>query len=55
MRPHFHAGIEHVVLYGVSAVIFINVAGLLAAQLAKQNGSVGKFGAALGAVIPWKG
>lgn len=53
MRPHFHAGIEHVILYGVSAVVFIDVMGLLAAQLSKRGGMVGQFGDALGAVIPF--
>ena len=55
MRPHFHAGIEHVILYGVSAVIFIDVMGLVAGKLAAQSGYVGQFGRALGAVVPFKG
>lgn len=55
MRPHFHAGIEHVILYGVSAVIFIDVIGLLSAKLATQPGMVGQIGKSLGAVIPFKG
>lgn len=55
MKPHYHAGIQHILLTGIAAVIFIDVTGLIAANLAKQRGMVGQFGQALGAVIPWKG
>lgn len=55
MKPHFHAGIQHVILYGIAAVIFIDVAGLSAAWLMKRGGMVGQVGTALGAVIPFKG
>lgn len=55
MKPHYHAGIQHIIVYGISAVIFIDVMGLLAAKLAAQPGMAGKFGAAFGAVIPFKG
>lgn len=55
VKPHFHAGIEHVIIYGISAVIFIDVMGLVAAKLSAQPGPVGAFGRAFGAVIPFKG
>lgn len=55
MKPHYHAGVQHILIAGISAVIFIDVVGLLAAKLAAQNGYIGKFGTALGAVIPFKG
>jgi hypothetical protein len=55
VKPHFHSGIQAIILTGISAVVFIDVMGLIAAKLAVQSGPVGKFGTALGAVIPFKG
>lgn len=55
MKPHFHAGIEHVLLYGVSALIFFNVLNIVAAHAVTQGGMVGKFGSALGAITPGVG
>lgn len=55
MKFHYHVSIEHVILTGIMAVVFIDVTGLLAAQLAKRDGVVGTLGKSLGAVIPFKG
>jgi hypothetical protein len=55
MKPHFHAGIEHVLLYGISAVIFIDVMGIVASKLAARPGVIGNLGKSLGAVIPFAG
>jgi len=52
---HFHTGIQHILIYGISAVVFIDVTALIAAKLSGINGPVGTFGKALGAVIPFHG
>lgn len=54
-RPHFHTGIDHILLTGITAIVVIDVLGLAAAQLAQRSGMVGSFGRALGAVVPFKG
>jgi hypothetical protein len=55
MSLHWHASVENVLLYGISAIIVIDVLGLLAAKVAERPGTIGQFGRALGAVVPWKG
>lgn len=55
MKPHYHLAVHQILLTGIAAVLFIDVTGLLAAKLAAMPGAVGKFGASLGAVIPFKG
>ena len=55
MKFHLHTSVEDVILTGIMAVVFIDVTGLLAAQMAKRDGVVGTVGKSLGAVIPFKG
>jgi hypothetical protein len=52
---HWHGSIENILLYGISAIIVIDVLGLVAAKATERPGTVGQFGRALGAVIPFKG
>jgi hypothetical protein len=51
MLPHWHVNIESVLVYGISAIIVINLGRLGAAQLAKRDGRIGDVGRALGAVV----
>ena len=53
MKVHYHASIEHIILYGVSAILFINIVGLGAAMLAKRDGVIGAAGKAIGSVVPF--
>ncbi len=55
MRIHWHGSIEDVLMYGISAIIVIDVLGLLAAHMAKRQGVVGTLGQSLGAIVPFKG
>ena len=50
MRPHWHATVDQIVLYGVSALIFFNVWRLIAVQLGKQPGVIGTVGTSMGAL-----
>lgn len=54
LKPHYHAGIEHILLYTFSAIVGINILGLIAAKMATADGGVGTIGRALGAVVPFK-
>ena len=55
MRPHYHATIEHILLYGVSAIIVINVTRLGAAKLSTQPGALGQIGRSVGALVTFGG
>ena len=56
MKIHFHGGVEHVLLYGVSAIIVIDVLGLVAGRMVASNQPyVSQVGKALGAIVPFKG
>lgn len=55
MRIHWHGSIEDVLMYGISAIIVIDVLGIAAAQMAKRDGIVGTLGHSLGAIVPFKG
>lgn len=56
MKLHFHGGIEHVVLYGLSAIVVIDILGLAAGRMvAAKNPMISNAGKALGAVVPYKG
>lgn len=53
---HFHASLENVILYGVSAIIVIDVLGIAAAKMAQAHiPAVAKMGEAIGAIVPFKG
>lgn len=56
MREHYHTSIEHILLTGLSAIIVIDVLGLLAIQMVRsRNEIVSRTGKALGAVVPFHG
>lgn len=52
---HWHSSIEDVILYGVSAIIMINLIRFGAAKLAKVDGPVGTIGHAAGALVTFAG
>lgn len=54
MIRHYHASVEDILLYGISAIVVINLLGLAAAKLAERDGYTGEIGKALGAVVPFK-
>lgn len=50
---HWHASIENIALYTVSAIIGINVLNIVAAKMAgSSNDGVRRVGEALGAITP---
>lgn len=56
VKIHFHGGVEHILLYGVSAIIVIDVLGLVAGRMVASNQPyVSQVGKALGAIVPFKG
>lgn len=55
MKVHWHGSVDNIVLYGISAIIVIDVLGLSAAWMAQRDGAIGTFGKALGAIVPFKG
>ena len=53
---HFHASLENVLLYGLSAIVVIDVLGIAAARMAGSHvKAVSQIGEALGAIVPFKG
>lgn len=50
-EQHFHTSIDSILLYGVSAIVVINVTRLAAGKMATQGGAVGDVGASLGALV----
>ena len=48
---HFHSGVDSVLLYGVSAIIVINLVRIGAGKLAAQPGVVGQIGSAIGGLV----
>jgi hypothetical protein len=50
---HWHSGIESVALYGLSAVIFINLMRFVAAWLAGMPGGIGGLGKSMGALVTY--
>lgn len=51
MRNHYHLTVEHFIVYGVSAVIFINLTRIIAVKLGKQPGPLGAVGKSIGALV----
>lgn len=51
MKEHYHLTIEHVVIYGVSALLFFNVLRIVAVKLGAQPGPIGTAGRAVGALV----
>ena len=48
---HWHVSIENVLVYGVSAIIVINLARIGSAKLIEREGKLGDIGRAIGAVV----
>lgn len=55
MRPHYHATVEHILLYGVSAIIVINLVRIASAKLGAQPGVIGQIGKSTGALVTFGG
>lgn len=47
---HWHGSVENVILYGVSALIVINVIRLVAVPLENRGGKLAQFGRAMSAL-----
>ena len=48
---HFHAGIDSIALYGISAIIVINLVRIGAGKLATQHGPLGEIGSSIGGLV----
>lgn len=56
MNHHYHAGIEHIVVYGASAILMIHVIRFVAARAVNANiPAVQTIGKALGATVHFGG
>lgn len=51
MSAHWHTGIDHIIIYGLSAILVINLLRLAAVQLATQPGIFGSIGRSVGALV----
>ncbi|HEV3129585.1 MAG TPA: hypothetical protein VGY32_11415 [Solirubrobacteraceae bacterium] len=51
MKSHFHATVDSVLLYGVSAIIVINLTRIIAAKLGAMPGVLGTIGQNAGALV----
>ena len=48
---HWHASVEDIIIYGVSAILVINLWRFAAAKAAKVDGPIGTIGQAAGALV----
>lgn len=55
MKPHYHATVEHILLYGVSAIIVINLWRVAAAWAGTKGGAIGTIGHAAGTLTTFGG
>lgn len=56
VNHHYHAGIEHIVVYGASAILMIHVIRFVAARAVNANiPAVQTIGKALGATVHFGG
>ena len=51
MNGHWHIGVDHVIVYGVSALIFFNLLRLIAAQMVSAGGSWETPGKVIGGLL----
>ena len=51
MKVHWHFSAEDVLVYGVSAIIVINLARMLSAQIADKPGLLGSLGRGVAATV----
>lgn len=51
MKGHFHATVDSILLYGVSAIIVINLTRIVAAKLGTMPGALGTVGQNVGALV----
>ncbi len=54
-KIHWHASVEDMLIYGVSAIIVINLWRFAAAKAAKADGFIGTAGRAAGGLVTWGG
>jgi hypothetical protein len=52
---HYHATIDHIVIYGLSSLIFFNVLRIVAAMAIRQGGLLGSMGKAVGGTVTFSG
>lgn len=48
---HWHSGAENILMYGLSAIVVLNVWRVLSAHVAKQDGLIGQVGKSAGALV----
>jgi hypothetical protein len=53
MKEHFHGLVDSIVLYGVSAIVFINLWRIVAAKLGGMPGIIGTVGLNMGTLTHW--
>jgi hypothetical protein len=51
MSGHWHLGVDHVLIYGISAIVVINVLRLIAAGMVSAGGNWEAPGKVLGALV----
>lgn len=51
MREHWHATVDHIFLYGVSAIVVINFWRIVAAKLGTMEGPIGSLGRNMGSLV----
>jgi hypothetical protein len=55
LKMHYHLTVDHIVIYGLSALIFFNLLRIVAVMMAKQDGPLGTIGRSLGATVTFSG
>jgi hypothetical protein len=51
MNGHWHIGVDHVIVYGVSALIFLNLLRLIAAAMVNAGGNWETPGKVIGGLL----
>lgn len=55
MSEHWHLTVDHIIIYGVSALIFFNLVKIVAAKAGAQPGPIGTAGRAVGSLVTFSG
>ena len=55
MKPHVHGMAQDILLYGLSAIIVINLGRITAAWASRKGGMIGKCGDSVGALLTFGG
>lgn len=51
MSGHWHLGVDHVLIYGVSAIVVINLIRIIAAWMVNRGGTLETAGTVLGGLV----